>query len=280
MKWKFIQHMGRVVYLCQTWFFVLKGANLLPAASAMTLCKTPLWQRGLLTLPLYSMVNPGTTKTLQHCTVSVSPMSCMQNLWASHLCSRRWWKRILQNFWKTVLCSPVQSDLAYLHILMRKQTHLLLHTSDTVQKGFKKADIHTVDTCIALLSETMFRKIKVEETGANGSSTLFFYLEIQTDVPPIVIVCLFCCWNSEMITIYQIPYIYTTSNPEHSSMTLSQYLDFPPWAGCQKKMASGLWIMVNRVLLFSAYPFIYYRVVIGWVILLGHSVCNPIISQL
>lgn len=66
-------------------------------------------------------------------------------------------------------CSALPSNLTWYNLITysHKEAHLLLHTLGTFQTGFNKVNIQTLDTSIALLSETMFRKIKLEETGAN-----------------------------------------------------------------------------------------------------------------
>ena len=71
-----------------------------------------------------------------------------------------------------VLCSPAQCDM--------KNLTLLLHVSDSVQKGCKKVTIRTVDTNVVVLAVAMLRKISPEEMWiALGSGSDLRYVGVH-----------------------------------------------------------------------------------------------------
>lgn len=107
-------HFGNVgswPYHYTVWWTLVQQRPYSPAQSVSYLwavCKIPAWQKELGFL--HHTRHHHLSDHCQHW----HNLLCFEKetqlfwfLWASHLCSRRWWKRILQNFWKTVLCSPV-----------------------------------------------------------------------------------------------------------------------------------------------------------------------------
>ena len=59
------------------------------------------------------------------------------------------------------LCSPAESCLSHLAPCSQEEAdaRLHLHLTDTVQKGCRKATIHTVDTDVVVMVVTTFSKI-------------------------------------------------------------------------------------------------------------------------
>ena len=80
-----------------------------------------------------------------------------------------------------VLCSPAESDSAYLAPCSQVEadTRLLLHVSDAVQKGCKKVTMRTVDTDVVVLAVASFRKIAPDELWvAFGVGSSFRYIAV------------------------------------------------------------------------------------------------------
>lgn len=83
---------------------------------------------------------------------------------------------------RDVLCSQADADMKNLASCSHEEaeTHLLLHVNDAVQKGCRKACVHTIDLDIVVTVIAMFNKIKPDELWvALGTGSHFWYIPVH-----------------------------------------------------------------------------------------------------